>query len=877
MRRIYLDDDDKSGISNLLLLKISFSLLILPVLGVAFGLDILSVCFSGVLGVGVFTLLFPQRRRGVSYPWKVGLVALSSQSLSLLVLSTLMGTGPLAAGGVALNIAGTLGHYRSEFSEVVRTMSVILPCANEGVFAVKTARSIGERTHKDVLREIIVVDDGSTPPLEQVFQELGQDVIEKYPVKFVRHETFTGLINAKKQGGDKATGDVLTFLDCHVLPRDYGEENRAWTDGIMSRIAGNYRRIVVPSITDLDAEKWEEIGRPKGVAKCYLTMDVDFRWFDSEDDFVPIMSGGLLAMSRRWWTETGGYDTAMIGWGGENIDQSLRAWLCGGEIVQATDSHVAHMWRTNDKPDTKAKYIVPEGSVNTNRYRAALAWFGEYIDKVQEFAIFSKFKEPTSVPLPNVDSILTVKKQLKCKPLQWFFDRFSKIYFDAGVLADQTFRIRDEHSNLCMARRAKETRDEHDVVAAPCSTEDALQLWHKGNRDEEVCCSGLRNYDSMYCLSGGSSGGVKATECNTFGKNDQQHAKILNGEVSFTKSESCVSIAASPKDVLVQKPCDARGFLMNFKQVAINNAGSKPGLIGLYNIVEETTGMCLTAYSPIGGNDDVGSLELIECSSHSVAQQFSIADSFLPGYVEVRTWENLCLDASDGKRLLAYPCYDHEVRNELQAFHFDTNSRTIKNKYHPTCVAVPNGKVDSAASSLAVSVAGCVSWQGISKPEQTFEKIPSLKATEGAYLIKSGSWCLSGEDGKDTVVVVKCPKVKEEENDSMLWHFESLSRVRNRATNNKCLDGNDHKVPILYPCYSNENDNQEWSDPESEGPLKNSRARMCLDYNAMAERKVSVSKNCHTGASWAIFDPKETTEMRIYKRNKAKESAPIHG
>ena len=31
--------------------------------------------------------------------------------------------------------------------------------------------------------------------------------------------------------------------------------------------------------------------------------------------------------SRRWWQETGGYDTGMLGWGGENIDQSLRAWL----------------------------------------------------------------------------------------------------------------------------------------------------------------------------------------------------------------------------------------------------------------------------------------------------------------------------------------------------------------------------------------------------------------------------------------------------------------------------------------------------------------------------------------------------------------------
>merc|ERR1719183_3433998 len=102
--------------------------------------------------------------------------------------------------------------------------------------------------------------------------------------------------------------------------------------------------MVVPQITALDVDTWTEVRGGGGMAKCYLTWDVDFKWVDSEDPYMPAISGGLLGLSNRMWRETGGYDKFMLGWGGENLDQSLRMWLCGGEILAASRSRVAHMW-----------------------------------------------------------------------------------------------------------------------------------------------------------------------------------------------------------------------------------------------------------------------------------------------------------------------------------------------------------------------------------------------------------------------------------------------------------------------------------------------------------------------------------------------------
>ena len=53
----------------------------------------------------------------------------------------------------------------------------------------------------------------------------------------------------------------------------------------------------------------------------------------------------------------------MKGWGGENLDLSLRIWRCGGEIVSANRSYVGHMWRDGKHA---AKYTVQAGDVPKN-------------------------------------------------------------------------------------------------------------------------------------------------------------------------------------------------------------------------------------------------------------------------------------------------------------------------------------------------------------------------------------------------------------------------------------------------------------------------------------------------------------------------------
>ena len=280
----------------------------------------------------------------------------------------------------------------------------------------------------------------------------------------------------------------------------------------------NYKRVVIPTITNLNVDQWEEFGRPTtsggGMSKCYLTFDAEFKWTTDDTRYVPIMSGGLLAMSRRWFNEIGGYDSSMKGWGGENLDQSLRIWTCGGEIVSAPESYVAHMWRSSD-PKTKAKYKLGAGDAIKNRARAVKAHLGQWYEKT---LTFPSFKEWIGKDL-DTTSITDGFKDLQCKDFEWYLNRFKNIYRDAAVLPSEVFQIEaitsakegEEPSGpLCIELKKMGWTNygsADELVLKECTGSSASEArpiwWHKSSRLEDgSCCGSLRAWNTDQCIDG---------------------------------------------------------------------------------------------------------------------------------------------------------------------------------------------------------------------------------------------------------------------------------------------------------------------------------------------------------------------------------------
>eukprot|EP00746_Dinoflagellata_sp_MGD_P003947 gnl/MRDRNA2_/MRDRNA2_107630_c0_seq1.p1 gnl/MRDRNA2_/MRDRNA2_107630_c0~~gnl/MRDRNA2_/MRDRNA2_107630_c0_seq1.p1 ORF type:complete len:728 (+),score=126.47 gnl/MRDRNA2_/MRDRNA2_107630_c0_seq1:116-2299(+) len=452
-------------------------------------------------------------------------------------------TAPSVSSSEFLDYNGPFDIDSSDLSFHHRSISVVLPCAEEREYALKTVESVFKSTPSDVLLEIIVVDDGSEPPLSQT--HLTQDVQQKYRMKVLRHEQTIGLIGTKQTGGDAAKGDIVVFFDCHVAPQPN------WHLQFQSLISANYRRIVVPIITALDISTWTQQGSG-GNAKCYLTWDADFKWYTSEGIYAAGISGGLLGMSRRWWRETGGYDKHMLGWGGENLDQALRSWLCGGEIVQASDSEVAHMWRTGDQR-TRVRY-KHVGDAGVNRARAVYGWYGAFTEKLKHYPNFQRGGKWYG----DVSNIWAVRDRLKCRPYAWFLRRFRLIYEDAGMIPKEIFQIKDPQNQRCLTYLGGAGTSGNGFGGAalrPCNPQNDRQFWHRGNREQSSgkCCNGLRAWNTDQCLSQFyEKNGIGTSVCDIAGTRPDQYWEFNNGVLQQKLSGTC-AIATSAG--VEGKPC----------------------------------------------------------------------------------------------------------------------------------------------------------------------------------------------------------------------------------------------------------------------------------------------------------------------------------
>ncbi|XP_016959200.1 polypeptide N-acetylgalactosaminyltransferase 8 [Drosophila biarmipes] len=453
--------------------------------------------------------------------------------------------------------------------EKLPSVSVVITYHNEEASVLlRTLSSLRSRTPILLLREIVLVDDGSSAVDEKL-----NDFLQIKFLNMVRHHRLpsqVGLMQARVAGAQLALADVLVFLDSHV------EVTKGWLEPLLAPILRNNRTCTTPIIDTIDYDNFSyRRGKPSRGFFNWQFNYIQLPLLKEEAVALPaphknpIMNGGLFAIGRQWFAELGGYDKGLKIWGAEQFELSLKLWLCGGQILEVPCSRVGHLYRDGrfqirytDKNKDKENKIIAR-----NYRRVAEVWLDEFKDK-----IFANMPHLTVLSVGSLTEQRELKKRLHCKPFKWFLNNlaadFLNLYpiidpaeYASGVLQSVA------SPKLCLDRN--DSRHEHPKLS-PCSSDHVFpiseQHWILSNRRE------LKS--GYYCLEVRNQGkDLRIYQChgqsgNQFWSYDPKSRQVIAGQMANFRQ----CLEAHPKtSAVTSSVCDPKKSSQQWKFGYQNN------------------------------------------------------------------------------------------------------------------------------------------------------------------------------------------------------------------------------------------------------------------------------------------------------------------
>ncbi|XP_050098588.1 putative polypeptide N-acetylgalactosaminyltransferase 9 [Anopheles aquasalis] len=331
--------------------------------------------------------------------------------------------------------------------------SIVIVFYNEAwSVLLRTVHSVLDRTPSELIEEILLVDDSST--MEHLHQSLEQYIANLPKVRLIRAPTRLGLIRARLLGAKSARSGIITFLDAHC------EVIEGWLEALIAHVAQNETMIAIPAI-DWIHEDTLSLNAQNSV-RYYGSFDwgLNFQWGVRADRIVqqsshpaapydtPTMAGGLFTIHRSFFERLGWYDEGMQIYGGENMELSFKAWMCGGRMQIVACSRVAHIQKRGHPylNQVRGGYA----SVRRNSIRVAEVWMDAYADYFYE-SFGGRAKRGQ---FGDVSSRRELRKRLGCKPFRWYMETVFPEQFDPSrAVARGEIRFADDckdSSPLCL-------------------------------------------------------------------------------------------------------------------------------------------------------------------------------------------------------------------------------------------------------------------------------------------------------------------------------------------------------------------------------------------------------------------------------------------
>ncbi|XP_027638564.2 polypeptide N-acetylgalactosaminyltransferase 15 isoform X1 [Falco biarmicus] len=425
---------------------------------------------------------------------------------------------------------------QQEYDSSLPTASVII-CFHDEAWStlLRTVHSIMDTAPKASLKDIILVDDLSQQgPLKSALSEY---ISKLDGVKLIRSNKRLGVIRGRMLGAARATGDVLIFMDSHC------ECQKGWLEPLLARLSSNRNSVVSPVIDVIDWKTFQyyhSVGLHRGVFDWKL----NFHWepVPEHEEKVrqspispirsPVVAGAVVAMDRHYFQNTGAYDSDMTIWGAENLELSIRTWLCGGTVEIIPCSRVGHVYR-NHFPDA----FSYEEAIVRNKIRIAETWLGSFKENFykQDTVAFLISKAEK----PDCSERLQLQKRLGCRNFQWFV---SNVYPELSQPEDApsfSGKLYNTGVGFCADYRPGRAIAEGSIELSPCS--DSLTQHFEYNSMKEIRLGSA----PLFCFDV-RHGKVIPQNCTKETDNRQQHWDVQeNGMIVHVLSGKCIEAAKS--------------------------------------------------------------------------------------------------------------------------------------------------------------------------------------------------------------------------------------------------------------------------------------------------------------------------------------------